>query len=268
MVINGYNMALLKGNKLLFFLLCVLLFSCKRERSEDELSLSLQRIPSSSKVIYVYSYDGKYAWSSAEHGKVILDSTEVFTWKKSRNKLPLFIMDIKGNEFHCIKFIDPKKNGKKEKYQKKYDGIKLIVKDVFSIEGSNMNFFYKYGNFYETTDSIFFENLSVDFGILLPSTTGFKKGDIIAIEDSCGYVTNFFIEVISTYPLYEKFRRQDTINMADTENFLYINFDDLPALSSIYEFNITLTPDSASIRQKVSDYGIFKNVNIRERNRR
>jgi hypothetical protein len=259
-----------------FIFFCILLFSCKREKEEkiflmqgnyeNNLSLLLrQRIPNSSKIIYAYSYAGKYAWSSAAQGQVILDSTEVFTWEKSRNKFPFHIIDVdvKANELYCIKFVDfnGNENGRKEKYQKKYQGMNLIIKDQFFKRGSNMNFIYKYGNFHETLDSIFFEDLSVDFGIILPRTTGFKKGHFTVIEDSCGYVTEFNNKIISSYSLWEKFRVQDSVDMTDTENFLHTNLYDLPALSVIYEFDITLVPDSTSKKKSVSDYGIFKKVN-------
>lgn len=211
----------------------------------------------------MYSYSGKYAWSIADQGQVILDSTEVFTWEKSKRKLPFYItsIDVKANKLDCIKFVDFNGSGRKEKYQKEYEGMSLIIKDQFFKQGSNMNFIYKYGNFYETLDSIFFEDLSVDFGIVLPSTTGFKKGHFTVIEDSCGYVTEFNNKIISSYPLWEKFRTQDSIDMTNAENFLPTNLYDLPALSVLYEFDITLIPNKMSKKKRVSDYGIFKKVN-------
>lgn len=235
-------------------------------KNEGETSLYLlrQRIPNSSKVIYKYSYAGEYAWSSSDDGQIILDSTEVFTWEKSRNKLPFHItdIDVQSNEIYCINFVSQDDGGRKEVYQKKYGEMKLNIKDQFK-RGTRMGFFYKYGDFEETRDSIFFENLSVDLGILLPNRVGFKKGNFTVTEDSCGYVTRFENQIISLYPIWEKFQTQDTIDMAYTDSFLGTNRYDLPALSVIYTFNIQLKPDSTSKKRKVSDFGVFKKIVLR-----
>jgi hypothetical protein len=197
-------------------------------------------------------------------GQIILDSAEVFTWEKSRNRLPFYITDIniQSNEIYCINWVSYDGDGRKEIYQKKYGEMNLNIKDQFFKRGSDMFFSYKYGDFHETPDSIFFENLSVNFGIILPNRVGFKKGHFIVVEDSCGYVTQFNNRIISTYSLWEKFRTQDTISMVYTDSFLSTNSYGLPALSVIYEFEIELKPDTTSKKRKISDFGVFKKVNV------
>ena len=116
----------------------------------------------------------------------------------------------------------------------------------------------------ETKDSIFFEKLTVDgFGINLPDNTGFRKGNITVEEDSFGFVKELTLEILNQYPLWEKMRIAkpgDTVFSLYDNEFTGEDQIHLPPLSLVYSFNIRLTPDSLSKKQKISDYGVFKRV--------
>jgi hypothetical protein len=257
----------MKNNLLIF--LATICFACninKPATDNDRTleSLYRQRIPNSSKVIYAFSYAGAYAWSSSDNGQVILDSTEVFSWEKSRNKLPFYItsIDIDSKKINGIEFIEPEVSNVKGTYKIPYDEMEIVVKQYTSKRGSDMGLFYRYKNFYENQDSIIFENLEIDgFGVNVPSPIGFQKGIFTVTEDSCGYVNKFNFDVISQYPLWERMSsKSDTIDISDSKYLFGCNQIDLPPFSNVYIFHIALIPDSTSEKQKVSDYGVYKRI--------
>jgi hypothetical protein len=258
--------------RILLIFITIICFACNTNKpavdtnNKDRVleSLCRQRIPNSSKVIYTFSYEGWYAWSSSDNGKVILDSTEVFTWEKSRNKLPFYItsIDMDLKQINGIEFIEPELSNVKGTYKIPYGDMEIVVKQYISPRGSDMGLSYRYKNFYESQDSIFFENLMIDgFGLNVHSPIGFKKGIFTAEEDSCGYVNRFNFSIISQYPLWERMRsKSDAIDIRDSKELFGRNQIDLPPLSTVYLFNIVIIPDSTSKKQKVSDYGVYKRI--------
>ncbi|MCL2650803.1 MAG: hypothetical protein FWD60_07240 [Candidatus Azobacteroides sp.] len=261
----------MKNLLFLFIILCC--FACNTNtntnKNEDLISLYRQRIPNSSMVIYQFSYAGIFVTNSDDNGTVILDSTETFNWKKSREKLPFYIesIDVNSNTINCIELIDFTSSKAKGIYKKKYKDMEMIVKQYSEKKGSDMGLFYKYKSFVECQDSIYFENLTIGcFGLNLRDKMGFPKGQFEAQEDSCGYVTKLSTMVITQYPLWEKMRTQkvgDTIDISDAKtNFKCIQAD-FPPLSMVYRFYIVFTPENESVKQKISDFGIYKKVKIK-----
>jgi hypothetical protein len=253
--------------ELVLIFIAIICFACNTNNTNNNRtpeSLYRQRIPNSSKVIYQFSYAGSFVTSSSDNGKVILDSTEVFTWEKSRNKLPFYIasIDMDLKQINGIEFIEPEVTNVKGTYKIPYGDMEIAIKQYTSKRGSGMGLFYRYENFYETQDSIFFENLVIDgFGLNVSSPIGFRKGIFTVKEDGCGYVNKFEFSIISQYPLWERMKsKSDTIDIRDSKDLFGRNQIDLPPLSTVYLFNIEIIPDSTSKKQKVSDYGVYKRI--------
>ena len=229
-------------------------------------SLRKQRIHNSSKVIYDYVNFGKYAFSNWHYGNFILDSTEnVNQAKFIKDLLPFYYtkFNLDLNLIETIELLDSKKTCKEGMYEKITNDITYKVKRYYTKDGSCVNLFYIYHNLTETKDSIFFEKLTIGgFGIKLPDNMGFRKGNITVEEDSLGFVRKLTLTILNQYPLWEQMRTSDTIRL-DNKNNEFTGEDqiDLPPLSKVYSFNISLTPDSLSKEQKISDYGVYKRVN-------
>jgi hypothetical protein len=233
-------------------------------KSGDE--LYRQRIPNSSVVIYKYVNYGEFAWSNWHCGQFIMDSNEnVNEAKFIKDLLPFYYtkIDLDSNIIEAIEFIDSEKTCKKGTYEKSFNGITYKIKRYYYERGSGMNFFYIYHNLTETKDSIFFEKLTVGiFGINLPDNIGFRKGDIIVMEDSLGFVSKLTLKILNQCSFHKIMNeaKSDTIRLDDGiftgEDQIYLS-----PLSLVYSFHITLIPDSLSQKQKISDYGVYKKVN-------
>jgi len=224
-------------------------------------TLYRQRILNSSKVIYEYVNFGEFAFSSWHYGTFILDSSEnVNQAEFIKDLLPFYYtkINLDSNIIEAIELVDSEKTYKKGTYEKIDNGITYKVKRYYYERGSGMNMFYIYHNLTETEDSIFFEKLTIDiFGINFPDKMGFRKGDITAEEDSLGFINKLELTILNQYPLH----KLDTIYIDNNKTgFTGEDQIDLPPLSFVYSFKITLKPDSLSKQQKISDYGIFKKV--------
>jgi hypothetical protein len=247
---------------LLFLMIGLSCFSCNTNntnKNERLVDLYRQRIPNTSKVIYMFSYAGAFVTSSFDNGKVILDSTETFNWEKSRDKLPFYIenIDIDSNKINCIEFVEFTRSNINGIYKSKYKDMEMLVRQYSIKRGSDMGLFYHYKSFEASQDSIFFENLTINgFGVNLPDKMGFPKRDFEVQEDSIGYVTKLSTTVISQYPLHEKMKVAIGDNISDAKENFKCNLTNLPILSTVYLFYIDFTPDSTSIKQKISDSGI------------
>jgi hypothetical protein len=225
--------------------------------------LHKQRILNSSKVLYKYANYGEFAWSHWHCGKFILDSTENVNQAKCiKDLLPLYCtkLILDSNIIEAIELLYSNESFEEGIYEKSANGITYKVKRHYTKRGSGMGLFYIYQNLTETTDSIFFEKLTIDgFGINLPDNTGFRKGNITVEEDSLGFVKKIKLEILNQYPLWEKMRiaKSDTIRLDDN---VFTGEDQihLPPFSLVYSFEIALTPDSLSKKQKISDYGVYK----------
>jgi len=229
--------------------------------------LCKQRIYNSSKVLYKYIDYGKMAWSSWHYGTFILDSTENVNHTKFINDLlpfyyTKFICD--SNVIEAIELFysndEPSKEGM---YEKIVNGITYKVKRYYTKQGSGMGLDYTYRTLLETKDSIFFEKLTVDnFGIKIPEKTGFRKGNITVEEDSLGFVKKIKLEILNQYPFWEKMNNAKVGDTIWTNDNVFKGEDQihLSPFSLVYSFDITLTPDSLSKKQKISNYGVFKRV--------
>ena len=257
---------------LIFIFLVFSACNGKTIRDKDESSstyfkrgdpLKRQRMLNSSKVVYQYANYGKFAWSDFHYGAFVLDSTENINQAKFiKDLLPFyytnFILD--SNVIEAIELLYSNNPPKKGMYEKTANGITYKIKRYYTKRGSDMGLFYKYQNLTETTDSIFFEKLTIDgFGINLPDNTGFRKGNITVVEDSLGFIKNIELRILNQYPLWEKMNaaKSDTIWLNDN---VFTGEDQihLPPSSLVYSFRIELIPDSLSKKQKISDYGVYK----------
>ena len=252
-------------NHLIWKILILLVFSgCNGKptyyQSGD--SLHKQRIMNSSKILYEYINFGEFAFSDWHYGTFILDSTEnVNQVKFIKDLLPFYYtkINLDSNIIEAIELVDTKKTYKKGIFEKIDNGITYRVKRYYNEQGSDMNMFYIYHNLTETKDSIFFEKLTVGiFGIDFPNKKiGFRKGHIVAEEDSLGFVNKLELTILNQYPLH----KLDTIYINnDKTGFTGEDQIYLPPLSLVYSFKITLEPDSLSKKQKISDYGVYKRV--------
>jgi len=225
-----------------------------------------QRIRNSNKVVCIYLDGGGWVGSTTTKKTAIIDASKVLKMQRKSKDIPYFIydIDIKSKKIYCIEFVDKNEEEKNGVYEKKYDDMRLIIKKMRGNK-SNTGMYYKYGRFVETNDSIFFYDVVVDyFGILLPDTVGFKKGNITAFLDRNDFVIKFDNEIYSTYPLWEEFRTKlrngIAVDMGYSEEVLNTNLFELPAFSTLYKFNIVMRPATFSGYHVISDYGIFKNI--------
>jgi hypothetical protein len=227
--------------------------------------LHKQRILNSSKILYTYVNCGEYAWGSFHYGTFFLDSTENVNQTKSiKDLLPFYYtkLDLDNNKIEAIELLYSKEANIEGMYEKLFNGITYRVKRYNTEQGSGMLFAYIYQNLTETEDSVFFKKLTIDgFGVNLPNNTGFRKGNITVEEDSLGFVSKLRLTILNQYPLWEKMRtaKSDTIRLDDNV-FKGEDQIHLPPLSLVYSFDIELTPDSLSKKQKISDYGVYKLV--------
>ena len=227
-------------------------------------NLHIQRIFNSSKVIYKYVNYGEFAWSNWHSGRFILDSTENVNQAESiKDLLPFYYtkFDIDSNVIEAIELHYLNEPFEEGVYEKTDNEMTYKVKRYYTKRGSDMELFYKYQTLTETKDSIFFEKLTIDgFGINLPNNTGFKKGNITVEEDSLGFVKKLELNILNQYPLWEKMntlKSGGTISLDDNE-FTGEDQIYLMPFSMVYLFKITLSPDSLSKKQKISDYGVYK----------
>lgn len=248
----------------------MLLFSFCSSKSNSEMdegrleSLKRMKIPDNSYVFYDYSYAGLMAWSSSITGRVLIDSTDIFSWSKTQNKFPfgyITNIDSKSNRIDMIKFIsdysDVIENGI---YTERFGNFIIHIKQHFNTKGSTMGFFYHFNNLSETDDSIYFDKIyrkEYDFGLDFKDKIGFRKGSIFVEEDSLGFVSKIKLKLINQNHFWEDLRKKDSITV---EPFNGINEIDLPPLSKVYIFDIELKPDSHSCKQKISDFGIYKKI--------
>lgn len=262
---------------LIFLILLMLLAACtlkskkeasisKVESDEPSLeSLERMRINNSDKVFYFYSYSGPMAWSGSITGRILIDSTEIFSWEKARDKFaPGYVsrVNLEENEMEMIEFIrDNSEVVNGGLYTKKCNGIDINYKQYFNPKGSSINFSYRYQNLVEVKDSIYFDKIYLGkygFGLDIEGRIGFSKGNIFVAEDSLGYVTKIKFLVITQNSLWENLHNDDSSVVS--QPFTGANEIDLPPLSKVYMFNLELEPDSLSRNQKISDYGVYKRI--------
>lgn len=228
-------------------------------------SLKRMRIHNSSNVFYHYSYGGLMAWSSSITGKVLIDSTEVFSSEKIQKRFPpgyITNIDLDSNQIDMIQFIsDSSEIINNGVYTKDHEEIKINIKQYYNTKGSTMGFFYHFQNLSETEDSIYFDRIyknDYDFGLDFGSRVGFRKGSITVEEDSLGYVSKINFTLMNLNPLWKDLIRKDSVTVP--KPFNGINEINLPPLSEVYMFHMELRPDSISRNQRISDYGVYKNV--------
>lgn len=222
------------------------------------------RIPNTSKVIYSYEDFGEYAFSDWESGQQIMDSTKNFKINKEFS-LPFYFVryNTKTNKIDGIKLIDVDEKDDKETTDLQINGINCSIKKYRYKTGSGTNMFYKYREFIETEDSIFFKNVSIDcFGLNFGKNISFSKGIITAETDSVGYVTEIKLNIFNEYPLWEMMnKKQNSVDLnRTTKKFNGKNQTDLPPFSLVYDFNLSFKPDSLSKKQRISNYGVFKQI--------
>ena len=261
-----------KTNCFIFLTLLFILESCNTQKVENtkknkEVDILYEmRIPNTSKVIYSYTDFGEYAFSNWVYGKQIMDSTEKFQINSKLN-LPFYFVNYnpKTNEIEGIKLIEINDKTNDEKKEMQIDGINCSIKNYRYKKGSGLNLSYKYREFKETQDSLFFKNVSTDgFGLDFGKNIAYSKGDITAEVDSLGFVNEIKLEIYNEYPMWEMMNNtiksgKKEINLNDTK-FTGKNQTDLPPLSLVYTFNLRFKPDSLSKKQRISNYGIFKKI--------
>lgn len=260
---------MMKANYYILTTLFIITISCdvkKETPKETRVDILYQmKIPKSSKVIYQYTDFGEYAFSSWNSRRVILDSTVAFK-VDSKTVIPFYItkFDLKSNRIEGIEFVDVNDNNtEKEITETLINGITCYIKKYRYKKGSDLGFFYKYRNFTETQDSLFFENLVVDgFGVNFPNIFGFIKGNITAETDSLGFVNEINIETFNEYPLWEMMSKNPMrIDFISGEKkFTEKTQTDLLPLSLVYQYKMSFKPDSLSKKQKISNYGIYKRI--------
>ncbi len=103
--------------------------------------------------------------------------------------------------------------------------------------------------------------VAIDAGHLFAHSTtkiGFRKGNIFVEEDSLGYVSKIKFTLMNRNTLWKDLTHKDSITIP--KPFNGINEINLPPLSEVYMFQIELRPDSLSLNQQISDYGVYKKV--------
>lgn len=227
--------------------------------------LDRMRVYNSPSVFYDYSYGGLMAWSSSIIGRVFIDSTDVFSWEKAQNKFPLGYIakiDFDSNQIDMIQFItDSSEIINNGIYTKEYEHTKINIKQYYNTRGSTMGFFYHFHNLSETKDSIYFDRIykkDYDFGLDFKDKIGFRKGNIFVEEDSLGYVSKIKFTLINRNTFWKDLTHKDSITVP--KPFNGINEINLPPLSEVYMFQMELRPDSLSLNQRISDYGVYKKV--------
>ena len=227
-----------------YFIIILTIFltsSCfKSSKSEIEFSeLYRQRLPNTSKVIYHYSYWGKFVTSSNFNGYTILDSTKNLTVDKI-NKIDgdSFSYKDSNNQKRTIVFFN------EENYKTDKDTLVIInhknitthLKDDSPLKfdsGLGMTSSYFFKGFIDKADSITFYGVKEDFGKKLPDRISYKKIGIF-VDQMNNIIQKF------TFSQTKIFRIDNEIKLG-TETL---------------EFRPT---DSLKI-STVSDYGFFKRI--------
>ena len=252
---------------IIFLIIIFSLSSCgstPNSEMDDRLeSLTRMKIHDNSSILYAYSYAGSMAWSSSIIGQVLIDSTDIFSSDKIKNRLTrgyITNFSSKSNRIDMIRFIsdysDVINNGM---FIEKSGDFTIYIKQYYNKGGANV--FYHFNNLSETDDSVFFDKIyKEEYGSNLDfkDRVGFRKGNIVVEEDSLGFVSGIRLDLINQNPLWEELRKKDSIIVS--KSFNGINKIDLPPLSKVYIFHIELKPDSFSSQQKISDFGVYKRI--------
>jgi len=200
-------------------------------------SLYIQKVHQSDKVIYKYTYHGKYEYKT--YGTVLLDSSIDFDPNKGQKIYPGLITTIDSNKVIESINLDYDESFKSEndsirKTSKKHDEFRL--NNTYYQSGWGTSGRYHFENIQESDFKITFHGVEKEFGKeTFPNSITFDKGGIY-IRDTDGIVD------------YLEFNRLIKRKKKDGKSIQY------------GRINYKFYPNNELKLGDLSDYGLFKRI--------
>jgi len=239
--------------------------SCESVTTSNKRLLSLyrQRIPHSRYVMYEFNISGYMAFNGDNHGYAILDSSQTFSEDKTDEINANYINgELRLDSLQMIYLYSPGDRVISTRdtlmiptveSNKKYNGIPISVRGYQSTYGVPVNWTpggneFTFDSFKETGDSLFLYGIKKtdNYGIELPITKGFIKGNIKLVDSAKGLIDHIEIKkfIIKRDDVY-KFGGRDSI------------LKNQPVVDMIY---YDFFPKKSTSTSSFSDIGIYKRL--------
>ena len=224
--------------KNIIYIISLLIFSSGCDLDLRLTSLYRQRLYNSNKVIYEYTYHGKY--DSNRFGTVLLDSTMDFSSKRKYRIETGLITKIDSN--NVIESLDLShdinnkfENDSIKTERTRYDDLIVNISYYQNKSGWGEKIFYYFDKLKESKYQVTFYGVEREYGQKLPDTVTIPKGGIW-VRDTDGIV-----DYLQFYRLKKRGKDNST-------------------KSQYGSINIKFYPKDTLYVNELSDYGFFKRI--------